>query len=59
MIAVDDPEVYKWLSRANQYGGSFVKLFAKCVFAADEANYALLKPVVLILMEKYPNYNRE
>lgn len=45
-----------WLDNASRRGGSFVKGFADCYYAADDANTLLLKPVLQILMKKYPSY---
>lgn len=56
MIASDDPEKFKWLSKTKQYGGSFVSNFATACFAADDANYEILTPVIEKMMEKYPQH---
>jgi len=48
-----------WLNNASHMGGSFVKTFAMACFAADDANYAILRPVLKTIMEKYPNYSVE
>lgn len=45
-----------WLDRASGQGGSFVSTFANACFAADDANFQLMKPVLEALMLKYPAY---
>jgi hypothetical protein len=36
--------------------GSFIKAFAAAVCQADDQNYALLRPSLLALKAKYPQY---
>lgn len=45
-----------WCDNATRIGGSFVSTFARACFCADDQNYALLKPVLAQMMEKYPQY---
>ncbi len=51
------PEMRKWLNAASRYGGSFVKHFALTMLYADDSNFELLKPALLVLMEKHPHYS--
>lgn len=45
-----------WCSNATAMGGLFVSTFAKACFCADDSNFAILRPVLAKMMEKYPNY---
>lgn len=45
-----------WCDNATIRGGSFVSTFARACFCADDANFALLRPVLETMMEKYPSY---
>jgi len=57
MIAqTDDPELLEWLSNANQEGGGFVSSIARAALVADDENYPVLRPVLLVLRKKYPRY---
>ena len=46
----------RWLNLALRYGGDFVKTFAKACFRADDENFAILRPALSELMNKYPRY---
>jgi len=48
-----------WLNNASHMGGSFVKTFAMACFAADDANYAILRAALNTIMAKYPRYSEE
>lgn len=48
-----------WCDNATARGGSFVSTFARACFCADDANFALLKPVLVQMMQKYPRYGEE
>ncbi len=50
-------EQRKWLNAAVKHGGSFVSTFAHVCYAADDENFAILEPVLLQLMVKYPQYS--
>lgn len=52
----DDPELLEWLGNANQEGGSFISSIARAALVADTWNYALMRPLILALREKYPAY---
>lgn len=56
MTAMEDDELVKWLQEARHFGGSFVKAIAEAGLRADDDNYALLRPVLLVLKDKYPKY---
>lgn len=58
MIASEDEELFDWLQRAAMRGGSFVRSIADAGRYADHENYALLRPVLLALREKYPEYSQ-
>lgn len=53
----DDPELLEWLANANQGGGGFISAFARAALVADSQNYQLLRPVLLVLRAKYPQYD--
>jgi hypothetical protein len=56
----EDPELFTWLRNAMDRGGaggSFLKSFAEAAFRADDDNYRLLRPIVLVLKGKYPKYS--
>lgn len=48
-----------WLNNARALAGSFLKTFAMACFAADDTNFAILRPALKQLMEKYGNYSKE
>jgi hypothetical protein len=52
----DDPELFEWLANADLRGGSFVHGIAHSALVADCENYALIRPLVLQLRAKYPDY---
>ncbi|HYR45039.1 MAG TPA: hypothetical protein VER98_18555 [Terriglobia bacterium] len=56
MTANSDAGLFVWVAEANRYGGSFVKAIALAALCADDENYALLRPVLLQLKDKYPKY---
>lgn len=60
-MAQDDPELFPWLEAASGRtdqpgGGGFVRTIAEAGLRADYENYALLRPVLLKLKDKYPEY---
>jgi hypothetical protein len=52
----DEPELLWWLLKACQLGGSFVSSIARAGLVADYENYPLIRPLLLVLREKYPEY---
>ncbi len=52
----DDPELLEWLATAADRGGGFVSFAAKAGLRADEGNYPLIRPLLLVLRKKYPQY---
>lgn len=59
IIAANDSEMYDWLTNASdpaRGAGSFVRAIANAAQCADSENYALLRPALLQLKEKYPEY---
>jgi hypothetical protein len=52
----DDPELLEWLANANQRGGGFVASLANAALRADPENYWLMRPLLLQMREKYPDY---
>lgn len=57
MIAQDDdPELLEWLAKASQDGGGFVGSVARAGLVADFENYPLIRPLLMTLRRKYPQY---
>jgi len=52
----DDRELLEWLANAYQRGGGFISSLASAALRADPENYALMRPLVLRMREKYPIY---
>ena len=57
MIANQDEEMFYWLDAVRVRGGSFLSNLAITAFAADWVNYAILRPVLLEMKKKYPEYS--
>ena len=53
----EDRELFGWCTAARRYGGEFVKTIARAAFFADNDNYAMLRPVLLMFKAKYPKYD--
>jgi hypothetical protein len=59
MIWQEDRELMDWLSNIEPMGaGSFLKSLAETAMRADEENYPILRPALLAMKEKYPEYAR-
>lgn len=61
MIGNDDPELSTWLMTAAGHtarpsGGGFVRTIAEAGLKADRDNYRILRPALLQLKAKYPQY---
>jgi len=52
----DDPELLEWLVKAHVQGGGFVSNLAHAALVADEENYPLMRPLILIMRKKYTTY---
>jgi hypothetical protein len=52
----DDPAMFAWLCNARQRAGHFVSALADAALLADWENYPLLRPVLVTMREKYPQY---
>jgi hypothetical protein len=52
----DDPVLLEWLSNASQRGGGFVHSLAEAGLRADPENYRVLRPVLMAMRKKYPDY---
>jgi hypothetical protein len=52
----DDPELLEWLAKADTDGGGFISSLARAALVADEDNYPILRPVLILMRSKYPNY---
>jgi hypothetical protein len=56
LIAQDDPELCPWLLGCCYRAGDFLRNVASAGLRADNQNYSLLRPVLLQLKAKYPEY---
>lgn len=52
----DDPELLEWLAQASEKGGGFVSSLARAGLVADFENYPILRPVLIAMRSKYPDY---
>jgi hypothetical protein len=52
----DDPELLEWVAMAADRGGAFVSFAAKAGLHADAENYPLIRPLLMVLRNKYPAY---
>jgi len=52
----DDPELLEWLAKADTDAGAFVQSIARAGLHADHENYPLIRPLLLMMREKYPEY---
>jgi hypothetical protein len=52
----DDPELFEWLNNASQRGGTFISSLANMALHADWENYPILRPLLLQMRAKYPEY---
>lgn len=59
MTAPEDEELFLWLLDARHMGGSFVNAIATAGLTADDSNYALLRPTLLKLKDKYDSYGKD
>jgi len=64
MIAQSDTELFDWLINASGHGtrpaaGDFLKNLAESALHADHTNYPVLRPVLLVMATKYPEYRGE
>lgn len=58
MLANDDPELSDWLFNAQMQGGGFVSAISAAGLRADVDNYRIIRPALLELKKKYPDYDR-
>ena len=52
----DDPELLEWLAKASVDGGGFISNVACAGLVADDENYVLIHPLLVVLRKKYPKY---
>lgn len=52
----DDPAMLEWLNNAQHKGGGFVSSLADAGRRADPENYRLMRPLLLVMRMKYPQY---
>jgi hypothetical protein len=59
LIATNDDELLDWLLNAanpSRHAGHFVRSIAEAGLRADVLNYRIIRPALLELKAKYPNY---
>lgn len=56
MTINDNPEVRYWAVEAANRGGGFLQKIAGAALLADVNNYPIIKPALLQLIMKYPEY---
>jgi hypothetical protein len=66
MMAQDDPELFLWIQTAAGHlapkrpqAGGFLSTMALAALRADHDNYRILRPALLELKAKYPQYARD
>lgn len=52
----DDPEMLEFLAKASGDGGGFISALARAALAADQENYPILRPALLVFRKKYWMY---
>jgi hypothetical protein len=55
----DEPRIVTWLINAVGHGGGFVHSFAEAAMRSDAENYPIVRPALLQLLAKYPEYAKE
>jgi hypothetical protein len=53
----DDPEILEWLNNASLKAASFLSSLAFAALLADWENYPIIRPVVIAMRDKYPQYD--
>lgn len=53
---IDDEDLFQWLLNAHAHAGDFLKALAEAGLRADMYNYPVLRPVLLEMKLKYPQY---
>jgi hypothetical protein len=61
MVAQEDTELFDWLINASGHGtgpaaGDFLKHLAESALHADPVNYPILRPVLMVMSVRYPEY---
>jgi hypothetical protein len=52
----DDPELLEFLAKAAQDGGGFISALARAALVADQENYPILRPALVVFRKKYWQY---
>lgn len=58
MNGQDDPELNDFLLNISSHAGSFLRSLGDAALRADCQNYPILRPVLLEMKKKYPDYDR-
>lgn len=59
-LAQDEEEIRRWIHGINQHEpcrpGDFLLAFAAAICRADDSNYTLMRPTLIALKAKFPQY---
>jgi hypothetical protein len=58
LTAHQDPSLIDWLLNAQTNAGDFLRSLAEAGLRADAENYPLLRPALLVLKNRYPQYDK-
>lgn len=59
LILQNDPGILAWVMQLQKmHAGGFLTSIGEAAQRADAENYPLIRPLLLILKEKYPDYDR-
>jgi hypothetical protein len=56
LIAQTDAELLEWILDASRNAGGFLSALAEAALRADWENYPVLRPVLVAMKAKYPQY---
>jgi hypothetical protein len=51
-----DQELSTWILNVSLHAGGFLSTLAEAAMHADPQNFAILRPVLLQMKKKYPDY---
>lgn len=56
MTAHEDPELIDFLLNCTSWAGAFLAKLAEAALRADTENYPVLRPALLSMKRKYPDF---